>query len=130
MGHLKTDLLKKLKGLAPFEQIVAVYRDKSAFFKELNNYLIGGLVISNPSFFMMLKSIDKAKEPSAQWFVDKPDAWYVRWVAGQGCVKQMMDSVAPLPFVQFRRISTNGETSLRTYAWDKLYKKVANERST
>ena len=60
MGHLKTDLLKKLKGLAPFEQIVAVYKDKSAFFKELNNYLIGGLVISNPSFFMMLKSIDKA----------------------------------------------------------------------
>ncbi len=130
MGHLKTDLLKKLKGLAPFEQIVAIYEDKSFFFKELNNYLIGGMVISNPSFFMMLKSIDKSKEPSAQWFVDKPDTWYVRWVAGQGCVKQMMDSVAPLPFVQFRRISTNGETALRTYSWDKLYRKVANERST
>ena len=130
MGHLKTDLLKKLKGLAPFEQIIAIYQDKSAFFKELNNYLIGGLVISNPSFFMMLKSIEKAKEPSAQWFVKEPDTWYVRWVAGQGCVKAMMDAVSPLPFVQFRRISTNGETALRTYSWDKLYKKVANERST
>jgi len=45
MGHLKTDLLKKLKGLAPFEQIIAIYQDKSFFFKELNNYLVGGMVI-------------------------------------------------------------------------------------
>ena len=130
MGHLKTDLLKKLKGLAPFEQIVSIYQDKAAFFKELNNYLIGGLVISNPSFFMMLKPIDGTKEPSGQWFVDIPDTWYVRWVAGKGCIKEMMDQLTPLPFLQFRRISPNGETALRTYSWDKLYKKVANERST
>jgi len=74
---------------------------------------------------MMLKPIEKAKEPSGQWFVKEPDTWYVRWVAGQGCVKAMMDAVSPLPFVQFRRISPNGETDLRTYPWDKLYKKVA-----
>mgnify|MGYP003628152645 FL=1 len=125
MGHLKTDLLKKLKGLAPFEQIIAIYQDKSFFFKELNNYLVGGMVISNPAYFMMLKPIIKSQEASGQWFADNPDTWYVRWVAGQGCVKAMMDAVSPLPFVQFRRISTNGETALRTYAWEKLYKKVA-----
>ena len=125
MGHLKTDLLKKLKGLAPFEQIVSIYQDKAAFFKELNNYLVGGMVISNPSFFMMLKPIDKAVDPSGQWFAEKPDCWFVRWAAGQGGLKAMMDAVEPLPFVMFRRITPNGETKLRTYRWENMYRKLA-----
>jgi len=124
MGHLKTELLKTLKGLSPFEQIVSLYEDRSLFFKELNNYLVGGLVISNPAFFMMVKPIVKSAEASGQWYAENPDTWYVRWVAGQGFVKAMMNQLKPLPFVQFRRITPNGETNLRTYKWEKLYSKV------
>jgi len=129
MGNLKTELLTKLKGLAPFEQIVALYKDKNDFFKEMHNYLIGGLVISNPQVFMMLKPIDGASDPHGQWYVKNPDTWYVRWVAGQSQLKAMMDNVNPLPFVMFRRITVNGETKVRTYKWETMYKKVTeNER--
>jgi len=30
-----------------------------------------------------------------------------------------------LPFVMFRRITPNGETNLRTYKWDTMYRRVA-----
>ena len=58
MGNLKTELLTKLKGYAPYQQIVALYEDKAPFFKELHNYMIGGMVCSNPSYFMMCNAID------------------------------------------------------------------------
>jgi hypothetical protein len=41
MGNLKTEMLTKLKGLAPFEQILAIYEDKSLLFRELHNYILG-----------------------------------------------------------------------------------------
>lgn len=129
MGNLKTEMLTKLKGLAPFEQVVALYKDKNDFFKEMHNYLIGGLVISNPQLFMMLKPIDGSADPYGQWYVKNPDTWYVRWVAGQNQLKEMMDNVNPLPFVMFRRITSNGDTKIRTYKWETMYKKVIeNER--
>ena len=125
MGHIKTDLLTKLTGYAPFEQIALLYEDKKKFFAELNNYLVGGLVVSSPKLFLMSKPIDKAVDPSGQWFAEKPDCWYVRWAAGQGGLKAMMDAVEPLPFVMFRRVTPNGETKLRTYGWENMYKKLA-----
>ena len=125
MGNVKTELVTKLEGFAPYQQIVALYEDKSKFFSELHNYMIGGLVISNPSYFMMLKAIDGSKDASDQWFCKNPDTWYIRWVAGKGCIKDMMDQLNPLPFVKFRRLTTNGETNLRTVQWNKLYKKVS-----
>ena len=125
MGYIKTDLLTQLKGFAPFEQIALIYEDRSKFFAELNNYLVGGLVISSPKLFLMLKPIDKTVEPSGQWFAEKPDCWFCRWAAGVGALKAMMDSIEPLPFVMFRRITPNGETNLRTYKWDTMYRKTA-----
>ena len=116
MGNLKTEMLTKLKGLAPFEQILAIYEDKSLLFRELHNYMIGGMVASNPSYFMMCKAIDGSKDASNQWFCKNPDTWYIRWVAGKGCIKEMMEQLAPLPFLKFRRITPNGETTLRTYS--------------
>ena len=84
MGNLKTEMLTKLKGLAPFEQILAIYEDKSLLFRELHNYMIGGMVASNPSYFMMCKAIDGSKDASDQWFCKNPDTWYVRWVLTDG----------------------------------------------
>ena len=131
MGQIKTDLIKKLKGFAPFEQIAMLYEDRSKFFAELNNYMIGGLVISTPSIFLMLKPIDRSVDPSGQWYAEKPDCWYCRWAAGIGGLKEMMDSIEPLPFLMFRRVTENGETALLTYKWDSMYRKVSYEqRST
>ena len=107
-----------------------LYEDKSKFFAELNNYMVGGLVISTPSLFLMLKPIDRSVDPSGQWYAETPDCWYCRWAAGIGALKEMMDSVEPLPFVMFRRVTENGETELRTYKWDSMYRKVSYERST
>lgn len=130
MGQIKTDLIKKLKGFAPYEQIAMLYEDKSKFFGELNNYMVGGLVISTPSLFLMMKPIDRSVEPSGQWYAENPDCWYCRWAAGTGALKEMMDSLEPLPFLMFRRVTENGETKLRTYKWESMYRKVSYERST
>lgn len=121
MGQLKAELVSKLEGFAPFEKIQALYTDPEKFFAELHNYMVGGLVLSSPRFFMMLKPVDKSKDPSGQWWAKNPDAWYVRWAAGGG-VKALMDAVDPLPFIMFRRLTPKGETEMRTYAWDKFYK--------
>ena len=121
MGQLKTELVQKLEGYAPFEKILALYKEPEKFFAELNNYMVGGLVLSSPKFFMMLKPIDKSNDPHGQWWVEEPNSWYVRWAAGSG-VKILMDAVEPLPYITFRRITPNGETKLRSYPWDKFYK--------
>lgn len=125
MGQIKTELIKKLKGFSPFEQIVMLYSDKAKFFAEMNNYMIGGLVISNPSIFMMLKPINRSEDANSQWYPKNPDCWYVRWAAGFGGLRAMMDAVEPLPFVMFRRVRENGESNLRTYKWESLYRKTS-----
>ena len=124
MGQLKTEMVEKVKGFAPFEQIAMISLDRAKFYQELNNYMIGGLVISSAKFFMMLKPVVRSQEPRGQWWAENPDAWYVRWAAGPSGVKVFMDAVEPLPYVMFRRINPSGETRLRTYEWDKLYRKV------
>jgi hypothetical protein len=125
MGQLKTELLNKLKDFPPFEQIASLYEDKSLFVKELENYLVGGMVFSTPTMFMMLKPVDSTIDPNGQWYAQKPDCWYIRWAAGRGYLKAMMDIIEPLPKVMFRRITENGETDLRTYKWEQMYKKVS-----
>ena len=39
----------------------------------------------------------------------------------------MMDELEPLPFLKFRRITLNGETNIRTYSWDRMYKIVSKK---
>ena len=124
MGQIKTELVKKLQGFAPFEQIVRLYESPTKFFQELNNYLVGGVVISTPSIFMMLKPIDHKKEPRGQWYAENPDCWYVRWASGLGGLKAMMDAVEPLPYVMFTRLTEEGTTELRKYKWDSMYRRV------
>lgn len=120
MNQLRTDSIK-LKGLAPFEQIMAFYDDPADFNADLNSYLIGGVVISTPTMFAMGKPINSTINPSGQWYAEKPDAWYVRWFAGEGALQAIMDSVQPLEKVMFKRVKERGESDLRTYKWNRLY---------
>ena len=120
MGGVKVELLKKLREYAPVDRIVLLYEQKEDFLQELANYMSGGLVVSNPKFFMMTKPIDSSQPPKGQWQVDDPDCWYIRWVAGEESLGAMMECMEPLKFVMFSRITENGETSMRKYSWDRL----------
>ena len=127
MGGIPAKISEKLFGRAQIEQVLSVYEDKERFFQELNNYLVGGLVISCSKFFMMVKPIDSSKPPSGQWWAKDPDCWYVRWVAGNGHLKMMFDSLTPLPKIMFRRLKEGGESDLKTLSWDRMFKKVCHE---
>ena len=127
MGGITKAIGEKLVGYAPIERIIATYEDKRKFHEEMTNYLVGGLVVSCSKFFMMVKPIDSTKEPSGQWWPEKPDCWYARWVAGEGGLKMMFDSLEPLPKVMFRRIHPGGESGLKTLSWDRMYDKVCHE---
>ena len=120
MNQLRTDSIK-LKGLAPFEQIMAFYEDPADFNADLNSYLIGGVVISTPTMFAMGKPINSTIDPSGQWYAEKPDAWYVRWFAGEGALQAIMDAVEPLEKVIFSRVKQGKEKLTKTYSWNKLY---------
>ena len=121
MGQLKTEMLDKLKDFPPFEQIAALYEDPADFSAELNNYLVGGVVISTPNMFAMGKPIDSNIDPSGQWYAEKPDCWYVKWFSGEGALRAIMDAVNPLPKVSFTRTKNGEQSKLRTYRWARLY---------
>tara|TARA_R110002020_G_scaffold50858_12_gene144143 strand:+ start:1983 stop:2366 length:384 start_codon:yes stop_codon:yes gene_type:complete len=127
MGGITSAISDKLIGQAPIERIAAVYEDPKKFYDEMNNYLIGGLVISCSKFFMMVKPIESNKDPSGQWWPKNPDCWYARWVAGDGGLMAMFNSLEPLPRVMFRRIKPGGESELKTLSWERMYKKVCHE---
>lgn len=97
------------------------YPNPSEFNNDLNNYLVGGVVISTPRFFVMGKPVDSKSDPRDQWWVDNPDAWYVRWFAGKGAMQALMDAVEPLKLVTFQRQKNGKEGQIKTYSWSKLY---------
>ena len=121
---VKSQMFEKLDGLAPFEQVMSLHDDRTAFFKEFHNYMQGGLVLSTPELFLMMKPVDSSKDPSGQWWVKKPDAWYCRWAAGRGALKAMFNQVTPMPKLMFRRVTPAGTSKLKTYSWDRIFKKV------
>ena len=130
MGHIRTNILKKLKGLKPIDQIFHLYSDKSDFTKDLENYLLGGYVHSCDDFFVMAKPVDDRKDPMGQWYAKRPNCWFVRWASTKtgyaGGLKKMMDSVKPLEWVMFKRIREDDtETEYRVYRWSRLYEIVA-----
>lgn len=92
---------------------------------EVGNYFEGGVVVNTPRVFIMAKPVDSSLEPSGQWWVEKPDAWYVRWAAGEGSMKLMMQMGTPLPFIVFRRIKEGATGKWKRYEWKKLFRRVA-----
>ena len=106
----------------PFHQIQKFYDNIGDFTQELGNYLTGGVVISTPTMFAMGKPIDSSLSPDGQWYSESADTWYVKWFAGQGSLRAIMDAVCPLPKVAFRRTRNGKESELKTYNWNRLYK--------
>ena len=127
MGGISRKICERLSGYAPIERIASIYEDRTKFYDEMSNYMVGGLVVSCSKFFMMVKPIDSSKDPSGQWWPKNPDCWYARWVAGEGGLKAMFDALEPLAKVMFRRIKPGGESGLKTLEWDRMYKRICHE---
>lgn len=114
------------QSVSPIHQIMNMYEEKADFIQDLESYLQAGMVVSNPSFFLMAKPVDKSIDPSGQWYTEpsKCDAWFVRWASGKGCMKHMMDTVKPLAHVIFSRIKGKEISNYKIYDWNKLKRRI------
>jgi hypothetical protein len=128
MGQLKTNSIRRFEGLAPFKQIASMYENPQDFRKEFQNYLEAGGILCTPTMFAMGKPVDSTIDPSGQWYAEKPDAWFVKWFAGEGALQAIMDVVEPLPKVIFSRIKNGRKSELKTYSWNKLYNLVSRRK--
>ena len=92
------------------------------FTQELAYHLQHGCVFSAPGRFVMGHAINTA-EPD-KWPAQKPDAWYVAFAAGPGCLEWFCQQAPyPLPKVAWHR--NKGDTdALRIYSWDRLTRKL------
>lgn len=128
MSEIRAHLLKKLYNLKPIDQIYHLYEEKSHFNSDLQNYLRCGYLHSCDDIFVMAKKVDCNQDPFDQWFVEKPNCWFVRWASGTGGLKKMMDSVEPMEWVMFKRVRENGhESEYRICRWERLYKLVERQ---
>lgn len=116
---------EKLIGETAFERMLALAESRENFLMEFNNYMQGGVIVNTPKMFLMAKPVDSSKEPDGQWWVEKPDAWYVRWASGEGAMKAMMNMGEPLPYIVFRRIKEGVTKPFKRYEWDTLYRRIA-----
>jgi hypothetical protein len=128
MGQLKTNSIRRFEGLAPFKQIASMYENPEDFRKEFQNYLEAGGILCTPTMFAMGKPVDSNIDPSGQWYAEKPDAWFVKWFAGEGALQAIMDVVEPLPKVIFSRMKNGRKSELKTYSWNKLYNLVSRKK--
>jgi len=128
MGQLKTNSIRRFEGLAPFKQIASMYENPEDFRKEFQNYLEAGGILCTPTMFAMGKPVDSNIDPSGQWYAQKPDAWFVKWFAGEGALQAIMDVVEPLPKVIFSRIKNGRKSELKIYSWNKLYNLVSRRK--
>lgn len=115
---------RHLKGGTALERLIELAPDRKNFLKEMNNYLQAGVVVNSPRMFLMAKPIESSKEPDGQWWVEKPDAWYIRWASGEGSMKLMMSMGEPLPFVVFRRFKDGHTGKLKRYEWKRLHERI------
>lgn len=114
----------RLRGMTAFERILSIADSKESLLKEFNNYMQAGVVVSTPIMFLMAKPVDSSNPPDDQWWVENPDAWYIRWASGRDALLKMMSIGQPLPSVIFRRVK-NGETkSFKKYEWNKLRNRI------
>lgn len=115
---------EKLIGKTAFEQLLDMSESRENFLLEFHNYMQGGVIVNTPRMFLMAKPIDSLKHPDKQWWVEKPDAWYVRWASGNGAMKMMMEMGRPLPYVMFRRIKEGFTKPFKRYEWNTIYRRV------
>jgi hypothetical protein len=115
---------EKLAGETAFEQLVRIAPDKRNFLAEVNNYMQAGVLINTPRMFVMVKPVDSSEHPDAQWWVENPDAWYVRWASSKGAMNTMMTLVEPLPYVVFRRVKEGVTKPFKRYDWNTLFRRI------
>lgn len=115
---------EELAGETAFEKCMSLAPDKDNFMLEFRNYMVGGVIVNTPRMFLMAKPIDSSVHPDGQWWTKNPDTWYVRWAAGNGAMKMMMEMGRPLPYVMFRRIKEGFTKPFKRYEWNTIYRRV------
>ena len=77
----------------------------------------GGYVYIAPDHLIIGKPVRRdGGDPAAQWHVEEPDAWFVKFAAGDGRVRKFMELMPfPLPWVGWAR-----ETKKRSVNWFSL----------
>lgn len=65
----------------------------------------GGYVFLAPDYVMWVKAVRRnGGDPDTQWNVTNPDAWYVRFALGEGCVGKFIGMMPyPLPYTGWKR---------------------------
>jgi len=94
------------------------------FEQDLVWHLQSGCVFNTPDRFMMGHAI-KVDEPNV-WPAKEPDAWYVTYAAGNGCLQWFINQAPyPLPFIAWRRNKGDAINTLKVYATEQLTKRIS-----
>jgi hypothetical protein len=107
-------------------RVIEQYGERNEdFWDELQDYLTWGIVYSGHGMFLMYKAVNSSEDPTNQWGVKDPDAWYVRWAAGDGCIKYMLRMLVPeLPKLIFFRNKKGKDMPNKIYDMKKFCRKV------
>ena len=109
------------------EDIINLYGKErvSDFWCDVEDYLRGGIVYSGHGMFMMYKMVDSTVDPVDQWGPQEPDAWFVKWAAGRGCITYMLSMMVPkLPKLIFFRHKNGEDSEMKTYDMEKFCRKA------
>jgi len=110
------------------KEIISLYENKDRtvdFWEDVEDYLRWGIVYSGPGMFMMYKMVNSKEDPVNQWKVNDPDAWFVKWAAGHGCISYMLSIMVPkLPKLIFFRHKNGEDSEMKTYDMEKFCRKA------
>jgi|TARA_R100000084_G_scaffold109218_1_gene74847 hypothetical protein len=90
------------------------FQDALDFYRKIEGNLLsdiaayatlGGYVFVTPQSLMFGKAVRRdGGNPDDQWNVTAPDAWYVRFAAGEGSMQDFIEKIPyPLPYVGWAR---------------------------
>lgn len=114
--------------MSPIEQAKAHYvKHGLNFEQDLGHYLVNAYVIASPSRFMMFKPIRYSiGEPD--WFPANPDAWYVHFAFGKGCLEWFLNQAPfPLPKIAWMRDKGLKAQQLAVYDARRLCDRLKNK---
>ena len=94
------------------------------FEQELAWHLQYGCVFATPDRFIMGHAIH-TDHPQV-WPVAAPNAWYVTYATGRGCLTWFINQAPyPLPFIAWRRNKGDAINNLKVYATEQLTNKLS-----
>lgn len=105
-------------------EIIGLYNESDIhkFWVDVEDYLRWGIVYSGPGIFMMYKMVNsEIGDPINQWNPEKPDAWFIKWASGHGCITHMISMCMPrLPKLIFYRHKNGEDSEMKTYDFKKF----------